>query len=238
MNIRRLLFILIALSFYNLGFAQIQRESNNRFEFSTGYNIGALKNLEYAPLSRYDYQGPVYKLGYEHSTKNKKIFRVQLDFLTTELLSDLIPVLNLDYIKLGLNIQYLKQAFSTDRFSIHAGLRSRSNVSIYTTSNFDGAVIDHSFGLASQFGYRINEKQALFSSLSIPVVLFRVTDRDSGIYSFNRYQSALFNMGYKHSLSKYLDFKFSYDFNYDRLQISNAFREIQYQFNLGLNFKF
>ncbi len=236
----KLLFLISIFTFsYITGFSQTETSNKkNKFEFSTGYTIGALKNLEYAPLSRYDYKGLVYKLGYERTSKNQNIFSVQLDFLNSELTSDLIPALNLDYAKIGLSVSYLKQVYSTDKFDMHLGLQSYSNVSIYSKSNNQRSVVNQSFGIGSRFSYQINENHALFSKLTIPVVLFRVTDATANIFSLNRYQSILWNIGYKHALSNRLNLKFSYNFNYDRLQIPNTFREVQYQFNVGLNFKF
>ncbi len=118
------------------------------------------------------------------------------------------------------------------------GVQSYSNVSIYSKSNNHRFIINQSFGVASQFTYQVNGKQTLFSKLVIPMVLFRITDSNAAIHSLNRYQSVLWNIGYNYSLSNHLDMKLSYYFNYDRLQIPNAFREIQYQLNLGINYKF
>ncbi len=236
MTKKLLVTFLIAYLSFSTGFAQIN--PNNTLEFSTGYNIGSLKNLEYAPLARYDYKGLVYKLGFERTTKKKNIFSVQFDFLQSELTSDLVPALNLDYDKIGLDVSYLKLAYGREKLSIYAGLHARSEVSIYAKEAYNRSVIDQSIGLGSQFSYKINKRQVLFSKLSVPIVIFRATNSDSGIYSFNRYQSILWNIGYTHALSDRNKFKLSYDFNYDRLQISNSFREVQYQFNLGLIFKF
>jgi len=229
---------LLALS-YTIGFSQIETNpKKNRLQFSTGYNFGALKNLEYAPVSQYDYNGLIYKLGYERTSKNQNLFSVQADYLKSELKTDVIPVLNLDYTKVDLRFSYLKNIYSKNKFSIYLGLQSYSNISVYVLGNKDRLIINQSFGIASQFSYQINKKQALFSKLIIPVVLLRVTDSSADIYSFNRYQGLSWNIGYRYSLSNHFDLTLNYDFNYDRLQIPSAFRELQQQFNLGINFKF
>ncbi|KAG1658333.1 putative metalloprotease [Nymphon striatum] len=49
-----------------------------------------------------------------------------------------------------------------------------------------------------------------------------------------KYQSLLWTMEYKYLLTKNFDLKVNYNFNYDRLQISNAYRELQHQLNLGV----
>jgi len=210
----------------------------NTLEFSTGYNSGALKNLEIAPVSRYDYNGLIYKLGYRRTSKKQNLFNIQLDYLESELKSDLIPVLNLDYTKIDLNISYLKQVYSKNKFSFHLGLKSYSNISSYSKNNEFRAIINQSFGVASQSSYQINEKHSLSSKLAMPFILLRATHGDSGIYSLKKYQSVSWNIGYNYSLSNRLDAIATYDFNYDRLQITSAFREVQYQLNVGLNFKF
>ena len=118
------------------------------------------------------------------------------------------------------------------------GLQSNSNVSVYDTDHKENAIIDQSFGIASQFSYQINQKHSLYSKLAIPVVLFRLTDSNADIFTLKRNQSVFWELGYKYSLSKQFDLKANYEFNYNRLQIPNAFREVQYQFNLGVQYKF
>ncbi len=237
MKIKLLLFLILIFSYY-AGLSQVNTNKKNKFQFSTGFNSGAHKNLEISPVSRYNYNGLVSKLNYRRFTKKEKIFEVQLDYLKSELKTDLIPVLNLDYTKMGLSILFLQQIYNKNKFSIYLGLQSYSNVSTYSKSNNDRSIINQLFGVASQFSYQVNEKQTLFSKFMLPVVLFRITPSYSGIYSLGRYQSILWNIGYKYSFSDHFGLKLSYDFNYDRLQIPNAFREVQYQLNLGFNYKF
>lgn len=237
MKINQFLLVTISLLFFSNLYSQTSPKKNT-FEFSTGYNSGALKNLEIAPVSRYDYNGLIYKLGYKRTSKKQNLFNIQLDYLESELKIDLIPVLNLDYSKIGLNFSYLKQIYSKNKFSIHLGLKSYSNVSIYSKSNEFRTIINQSFGVASQFSYQINEKHSLSSRLAMPFVLLRATHGSSGIYSLRNHQSMSWNIGYNYSFSNRLDAIFSYDFNYDRLQITSAFREVQHQLNFGLNFKF
>lgn len=239
MKIKLQFICLILFLFYYNGFGQEKTaQKKNQLEFSTGYNFGALKNLEYAPVSRYDYSGLIYKLSYERTSKNQNLFEVQLDYLDSELKTDIIPVLNLNYSKIGLNISYLKKTYTKNKFSLYLGLHSQSNISLYSKSNSYRSIINQSFGVTSRFSYQINKKQRLSSKLTIPMVLFRLTDSNANIYSLNRNQSVLWNTEYKYSLSNQFDMKFGYDFNYNRLQISNAFREVQYQINLGINYKF
>ncbi len=239
MNIKLRYLILILIISFTSGFSQTKTDTQkNNLEFSTGYTIGALKNLEIAPVSRYDYNGLIYKLSYQRSTKKEKIVGIRLDYLQSELKTGLIPALNLDYSKVGLNISYLKKVYVKNNFSLHLGLHSQSNISIYSKDNNYRSIVDQKISLASQFLYQINERQRLSSQLVIPTVLFRATHASSGIYSLHNYQSILFNLRYGYSLSNRFDTTLSYDFNYDRLQISNAFRELQYQLSIGLTFKF
>jgi len=239
MKIKLLFLISIFTLSYTSGFSQSETNTKkNKFEFSTGLNSGALKNLEFSPVSRYDYNGLVYKFGYERTSKNQNLFNVQFDYLESELKTDLIPVLNLDYAKIGLSFSYLKQIYSENKFSVHLGLQSYSNLSIYSKSDDYRSIFNQTLGIASQFSYQINEKHSFTSKLTIPAVLFRLSDSSADLHSFNKYQSLFWNIGYKYSLSNHLDVKLSYYFNYDRLQIPNAFREIQYQLNLGINYKF
>lgn len=239
MKMKLFFLILISQLFHNTIFGQTEiNTKKNNLEFSVGYNSGSLKNLQFSPVARYDYSGLVYKLNYERTSKNLNLFQIKLDYLESELKSDLIPVLNLDYSKVDLSFSYLKQIYIKNKFSVHLGLQSYSNISIYAKSSSNRSIINQSFGVASQFTHQINEKHSLFSKLTIPFVLYRLTDTSQDIYSLNRHQSVLWNIEYKYSLSNQFDIKLSYDFNYDRLQIPNAFRELQYQLNLGINYKF
>ncbi len=237
MKKKEFLIFTLCILFFSNSYSQTS-PSKNTFDFSIGYNFGALKNLEIAPVSRYDYNGPVYKLNYQRLTKKKKIFEVQLDYIQSELKADLTPLLNLEYTKIGLSFSSLKQIYNKNKFSIHLGLQSHSDLSLYNIRPNDQLIFDQTLRVESKFSYQINEKQGLFSKLTIPVLLFRITNSDANVYSINRYQSLQWNIGYKYSLCNQLDMRFSYDFNYSRLQIPNAFREVQYQLNLGVNYKF
>lgn len=236
MKIILLLLLTISLLFISNLYAQ-SSPKNNTLEFSTGYNSGALKNLEIAPVSRYDYTGLVYRLVYERISKKQNLFNIQLDYLASELRTDVIPVLHLDYTKIGLNVSYLKQIYNKNKWAVYLGLNANSNISIYSKRNEFRTLVDQSFGLASQFSFQINEKHRVFSRVAIPFLLCRASHASSGIYSVNQYQSMLWQIGYNYSFSSRFDATFRYDFNYDRLQITSAFREVQYQLNIGLNFK-
>lgn len=235
----KLFFLISTLTLsYTVGFSQTATKiDKNKLEFSTGYNSGSLVNLEFAPVSRYDYDGLIYKLDYERTTKKENLFEIQLDYLNSELKTDLIPTLNTDYSKIGLGFSYLKQVYNKKSFSIHLGLQSQTSISLYSNSTY--YVAYQELGIASRFAYQLSEKQYLSSKLTIPVALLRVTENsDFNTYSLNRYHSALWNLEYGYSLSKHFDIKLNYDFKYNRLQIPNAFRELQHQLNLGINYKF
>jgi len=213
------------------------RLQRNNLEFSTGYNTGFLKNLALSPVSRYNYNTLNYQLKYTRTTKREKLFEVQLDYLNSGLDSEIIPTLNVpDYSKIIFNFSTLKRVFNKNRFAIHLGLQSQTNVSSFF--QFRVYDIQQKLGIAGRFTFRINEKQALSSKLTIPFIMFRTSTFEENLYSLNRYQSVLWNTEYTYKLSDYFDVKANYNFNYDRLQISNAYRELQHQINLGINFKF
>lgn len=237
MRIKLLLLIPIFILFYINGFSQTNTNpQNNNLEFSTGFNSGSLKNLEFAPVSRYDYDGLFYRLNYERKSRNENWFEIQADYLNTELKSDAIPQLNTDYSKIGLGFSYLKQIFSKGSFSTHIGLQSQTTASLYRDNYY---LVDQEFGIAGRFTYQLNEKQHLTSKLTIPLVLIRLRgDYGLDAYLVNRYQSALWNLEYGYSISNNFGIRLSYDFKYNRLQIPNAFREVQHQVNLGINYKF
>ncbi|MBL4669843.1 MAG: hypothetical protein JKY30_11355, partial [Flavobacteriales bacterium] len=58
MKIKLLLLNLILILFHTKGVGQVETiPQKNQLEFSTGYNFGFLKNLSFAPVVRYDYNG-------------------------------------------------------------------------------------------------------------------------------------------------------------------------------------
>jgi len=215
----------------------IPSTKKNQLEFSTGYNYGFLKNTAFAPLSRYDYSALNYQLKYTRTSKKENLFEVQIDYLETALTSDLIPELNVsNYSKVVLNFSYLKRIYHKNKFAIHLGLQSQTNVSSYFEWKFYD--FQQKLGLAGRFTFTIDEKQSVSSKLTLPFFMWRTSTFDEDYYSLNRYQSILWTTEYKYKLSNHFDIKASYNFNYDRLQIPDAYRELQHQLNLGINFKF
>lgn len=227
---------IIALS-YTTGFTQTETKTKkNSFEFSTGYNSGFLKNLVFAPVSRYDYNGLIHQLKYVRTSKKQNLFEVQLDYLNSELTSDVIPVLNADYSKIALNFSYLKRVYNKNKLAIHVGLQTQTNVSSYIQwKAFD---FQQKLGIAGRFTFQVDEKQSLSSKLTLPFLMWRTSTFEENFYLLNSYQSVLWSTEYKYKLSNHFDIKVNYNFNYDRLQISNAYRELQHQINLGINYKF
>lgn len=238
MHIKLLLLISIFIFSFTSAIAQTQinPEKKNQLEFSTGYNAGYLKNLSFAPVARYDYTGLNHQLKYTRTTKNNKLFEVQLDYLDSELASTIIPEPSTPYSKIVLNFSSLKRVYAKNRLTIHAGLQAQTNV----TSYFEWRYYDvqQKLGLAARFSFQINDKQSVSSKLTIPLLLWRTATFEENFYSLGKYQSLLWTMNYTYSLSEHFDLKANYNFNYDRLQIPNAYRELQHQLNLGLNFKF
>jgi len=228
--------LVFLLSISNV-FAQLDSiPKRNSLEFSTGYTIGYLKNLSFAPVARYNYSGMNYQLKYNRITKRDKLFEVQLDYLNTELKTNIIPELNPQYSKIVLNVSSLKEVYKNEKLRIHLGLQTQTNVSsFYDWEQYD---FQQKLGIAGRFAYQIDEKQSLSSKLTIPLVMFRTSTFEENFYSLGKYQSVLWSTEYSYILSKNLEVKANYSFNYDRLQISNAFRELQHQINLGIIYKF
>jgi hypothetical protein len=237
MKMKLLFLIAISTLFHNTIFGQTETNTKkNNLEFSTGYNSGSLKNLVFAPVSRYDYNGLVSLLKYVRTSKKQNLFEVQLDYLNSELTSDVIPVLNADYSKIALNFSYLKRVYNKNKLAIHVGLQTQTNVSSYIQwKAFD---FQQKLGIAGRFTFQVDEKQSLSSKLTLPFLMWRTSTFEENFYLLNSYQSVLWSTEYTYKLSNHFDIKVNYNFNYDRLQISNAYRELQHQINLGINYKF
>lgn len=237
MKIKLLFQISIFTFSYATGFSQMETNTKkNNLEFSTGYNSGSLKNLAFAPVSRYDYNGLIHQLKYTRTSKNENLFEVQLDYLSSELKTDIIPILNADYSKIVLNFSYLKRVYNKNKFTIHAGIQTQTNVSSFI--QWEAFDFQQKIGIAGRVTFQVDEKHSLSSKLTIPFVMWRTSTFEENLYSLNNYQSFLWNSEYTYTLSNRFDVKVNYNFNYDRLQVSNAYRELQHQVNLGINYKF
>ncbi|WP_108869098.1 hypothetical protein [Aquimarina aquimarini] len=228
-------FAILCLSILSLN-AQDKIQKKNNLEFSTGYTIGFLKNLAFAPVKRYDYNALNYQFRYTRITKREKLFEIQFDYLDSELETNIIPEPNPQYSKIVLNFNSLKQVYVNKKVKIHIGLQAQTNVFSY----FDWKQYDfqQKLGIAGRFTFKINKKHSLSSKLTLPFIMWRTSTFEENFYSLNTYQSVLWNTAYQHTLSKHFDLKASYGFNYDKLQISKAYGEIQHQINLGINYKF
>lgn len=242
MKLNRLLF-LAAILYVAVAQAQTNPKKN-KLEFSVGSNFGFLKNLEFAPVVMYKYEAPVYKLDYTHSSKNQNLFQVKLDYLKTELKTDVLSNLNTDYSKIGIGFSYLKQLYNKDKFTLHLGLQAQTNISSYLNGAYSPAhdenyfTVHQEFGIAGRLGYQLDEKQYLASRVSLPVILLRATNAEGKFYALDKYQSVLWDLEYGYKLSNHFDVKAVYNFNYARLQVPGAYRELQHQLNLGINYKF
>ena len=208
----------------------------NKLEFSGGYTSGALQNLAFAPVRRYNYNALNYRLKYTRITKREKLVEVQLDYLNSELETIIIPEQNPEYSKIMLSFSALKQIYKNDKLKIHLGLQTQTNASSY----FDWEFFDlqQKLGIKAGLNYTLDSKHSINATLTFPFILGRISSFEDGFYSLGKYQSILWTTGYKFTLSRHLDLKANYNFNYDRLQIFEAYREVQHQFNLGINFKF
>lgn len=241
MKLNRILFTTAILSA-----VAVQSQANqkkNQLEFSVGNNFGFLKNLEFAPIMMYEYQGLVYKFNYTRTSKNKNLFEVDADYLKAELKSDVLPNLNNDYAKVGIGFSYLKKIYYDDRFAVNLGFQSQTNISIYANKNKtfnqgDYFTVHQEFGIAGKLNYQLTEKQYLASKFFLPIVLFRATNAEGKFYALDNYQSVLLDLEYGYKLSNHFEVRASYNFNYARLQVPSAYRELQHQLNLGINYKF
>ncbi len=74
MNLTRFLLTAIFFSFFSIAYSQTVQKKN-QLEFSIGYNSGSLKNLEIAPVARYDYNGLVY----ERTSEKQNIFEIEME---------------------------------------------------------------------------------------------------------------------------------------------------------------
>lgn len=235
MKLNRLLFLTAA----TLGATVAQSQTTpkkNQLEFSVGHSSGHLKNLEFAPVAQFEYDATVYKLNYSRTSKKQNLFEVKLDYLSTELKTDRLSNLNTDYLKAGMAFAYLKQVYNKNKWAIHVGLQSQTTFSSY--HNEDYVSFHQEFGIAGRFSYQLNDRHYLSSKLTIPIVLLRLTNAEAKFFAPDKYQSAIWDLEYGYKLSNHFNLKASYNFNYGRLQIPSAYRELQHQINLGINYTF
>lgn len=232
---KKLLLILISCFITNISFGQ-DRKFKNEGGIKIGYNWGGYKNLTLAPVSQYNYQSPVFEINYLRHTKKNRIVELRYQHWKSELNSERIPALNLEYKSDLLSLNVLYPVFDKNKWSLHLGFFTQSEAHLY--GGTVAGELRQRVDFSSRIAYQINEKHRLISQLSIPVIFFVHGKLDSDIYLPGKYQGYIFSIEYQYAISHRFNIVSQFRSRYDRLESDNIYRELQNRISTGFNFKF
>lgn len=219
------------------------REPRNSFDAGIGYHFGAYRNLTLSPVSIYDTQHLVYQLSYSRLTRKNGLFQVNFQGWKSQLVSEKIPSLNLDYTNYRLDIGYLFRIFQTDHLALHAGVVSRTINSEFNSINPDpgrliAGEIQNKLSLSARLSYDIDQQHAVSTQLTMPLLFFVFGNLDTSIYTFDEYQGVMLSTQYRYAFSQNWAAMFRYFFGYDKVKSSNDFGELQNQFLGVIQYRF
>jgi len=201
-----------------------------------GYNWGGFKNLTLAPVSQYNYQSPVFEINYLRHTKKYRIVELKYQHWKSELNSERIPALDLEYKSDLLSLNVLYPVFDKNKWVLHFGFFTQLEAHLY--GGTIAGELRQRLDFSSRVAYQINEKHRIISQLSIPVIFFVHGKLDSDIYLPDKYQGYIFSVEYQYALSHRFSIVSQFRSRYDRLQSDNIYRELQNRIAAGINFKF
>lgn len=208
----------------------------NEGGISIGYNWGAFKNLTLAPVSMYQYQSPVFEIHYLRYTKKNRIVELRYQHWKSELNSERIPALNLEYKSDLISLNVLYPVFDRNKWILHIGFFTQSAAHLY--GGIIAGEVRQRLDFSTRIAYQINEKHLIISQLSIPVIFFVYGKLDTDLYLPDKYQGYIFNIEYQYALSNRLNLVSQFRSRYDRLQSENIYRELQSRISTGINLKF
>lgn len=220
-------------------------EKRNTASVIIGYNSAALKNLNFAPVYRYDYNGLVYGIQYARTTKRNRLFAAEYKRVSSTLKSKNIPALNADYATSRIGLTYLWRVVNKQPFQAHLGLQwqtVQSKYSVESATDPDTRLLIYDFqqkiGLGAQLSYQFAEKHGLQSKIGIPLMLLQIGYLDSDLYFLGGHKGILWDTKYTYTLNDKIDLTLLYSFTYDHIDSANTFKEAQFQTMAGFNFKF
>jgi len=76
MNLKKYITSFFVLTTFAFSYGQETKELRKKIRLEIGYNSGALKNLDLAPVSKYNYTGTTLSVDYIYTTKNKIVMKL------------------------------------------------------------------------------------------------------------------------------------------------------------------
>ncbi|PKV50259.1 hypothetical protein ATE84_2314 [Aquimarina sp. MAR_2010_214] len=241
------------------------QENNNSFtkntlSLTTGLNSGYLNDANYSPLN-YTHKGIFYGLTYTRtSNAYENIFGVLVDYYNTTIKTDASTKFDSDFTIGNINISYLQKAKEYNMLKLYLGgeLQANFNYTNYNNKDSYSFIAAHSINLASAILFSINEKQTLYTSISIPIATLLVQPpynsfdeklqenenrilkllTDGNLVTINKYYAINWNAKYQYLISKEFSLFLRYQLFYQKASKTHILRQLQNQLAIGINYNF
>jgi hypothetical protein len=256
-----LIFIFIALFTQQLC-GQSETTFKNNITLDLGYNQGYVKDLNFSQLN-YSQGGILIGLDYQKNSANGKN-RIEggLHGSLGNLKTDASDYFTSDYVLVALDAAFLRKIHqSTDsKLSYFLGGQYKSNIQYFDwrSQQTISFLATHGIAVKGLVLYQLSEKQALESSLAIPVFQslvrppynaiddFIAVNKDNFIKlattgkgaTLNEYQAITWKTQYKLAFSRRFALNLTYAMNLQHVSNFHSFTQLNNQFSTGFTFKF
>jgi hypothetical protein len=255
-----LIFIFIALFTQQLC-AQTETTFKNNITLDLGYNQGYVKDLNFSQLN-YAQGGILMGLDYQKNSANGKN-RIEggLHASLGSLKTNASAYFTSEYILVALDAAFLRKisTVSNSKLSYFLGGQYKSNIQYF---NWRGDAVSflatHGIAIKGLVAYQLSEKQALESSLTVPLFQILVRPSYNTIDNFvdrnqdniiklattgkpstlDTYRSIEWKTRYKHALSKRFDLNMAYGLHFQHVPSAHKLTQLNNQFSTGFTFKF
>jgi hypothetical protein len=249
-------------SLFLLFSAALKAQQKSSIGLSYGVNSGLLKDLNFSPL-HYKETGHLFSLKYlRNNPKSKNIFEVDVDFSSGKTKTDASTFLTSNFIYGKINTSYYRKinASKNNQRNFYAGAGYATNL-FYVEWDDNEAfsyVATHGLTLNLKTNYAINQRNQVYSSISIPFLQLLARPPYNGrdefiienqnnpakiffhgkLATFNQYYGFSWATQYNFSVSKRIDLSLNYNLNLQKVTGGNKLIHLQNQLQAGLNFKF
>ena len=257
--IKSTLLFLALLFFLKIAQGQnLENRSKNQIEISFGYQSNVLKDANFSPLNQH---GGGFATLLKYKRRSKNIFGANFQFSPGQFNSGPSNAFSSTYIHANLEIEYLfKLTQKTDTYHFFIGPAYNTNVLYLDWYNLDAFsyTATHGIDIKGLVSKRINKKQFIQATLSVPVFQFLARPPYNGIdeniienqdnpakiifsgtpSSFNSFIALEFGVTYKYKLRQHLDWCLNYALFSQKVNAPNRFKSLSNTLSTGLVLNF
>ncbi len=239
MNLKKYITSFFVLTTFAFSYGQETKELRKKIRLEIGYNSGALKNLDLAPVSKYNYTGTTLSVDYIYTTKKQNSYEIELKNLNSVLKSEAIDKLNIAYETMRFNLTYLKKIYSNTSLKINLGPSFQSVFSSYEIDKETYLIeFQQQVGIAARVLYQFNNNQYISSKATIPLGILLLGNINNDLFGPKNYRGVSWSSMYGYTLSERFEVTLDYFFTYTHINIPSTYKEAQHQLAIGINYKF